>query len=112
MGQSLAHGARSSLGDIRGFAFDLDGTIWAGPTLLPGAADLVAALRGSKRPVVFASNSSRHGAPILAERLTTMGIPAAETDVVAAFDLVGRAILHRLGPVRVLPLGTLDLSGL
>ena len=25
--------ARSSLGEIRGFAFDLDGTIWAGPEL-------------------------------------------------------------------------------
>ncbi len=30
-----------SLADIRGFAFDLDGCIWAGSTLLPGAADLV-----------------------------------------------------------------------
>src|SRR3954453_7567310 len=112
MGESQAHGPRSSLGEIRGFAFDLDGTIWAGPTLLPGAADLVAALRGSKLPVVFASNSSRHGAAILAERLTTMGIPAAEADGVAAFDLVGGAIHHRLGPFRVLPLGTLDLSEL
>src|SRR4051794_39973459 len=112
MGESRAHRARSSLGEIRGFAFDLDGTIWAGPTLLPGAADLVAALRGSKLPVVFASNSSRHGAAILADRLTTMGIPAGEADVVAAFDLVGRAILHRLGPVRVMPLGTRDLSDL
>src|SRR3954468_12214339 len=112
MGESVAHEPRWSLEDIRGFAFDLDGAIWAGPTLLPGAADLVAALRGSKRPGVFASNSSRHGAAILAERLTTTGIPAAETDVVAAFDLVGRAILHRLGPVRVMPLGTRDLSDL
>jgi 4-nitrophenyl phosphatase len=112
MGGSTGHAARPSLGDIRGFAFDLDGTIWAGPTLLPGAAELVAALRGARLPVVFASNSSRHGAKVLADRLAAMGIPAGEADVVAAFDLVGREILHRLGPVRVMPLGTRDLSEL
>jgi 4-nitrophenyl phosphatase len=112
MEESTAHSARPSLGDVRGFAFDLDGTIWAGPTLLPGAAELVAALRGAGLPLVFASNSSRHGAKVLADRLATMGIPAVETDVVAAFDLVGRAILHRMGPVRVLPLGTRDLADL
>ena len=44
--------------ELRGFAFDLDGTIWEGPRLLPGA---VGAGRGpagvAGSPVVFASNS-------------------------------------------------------
>src|SRR5262245_49739693 len=70
-------GARwGSLGEIRGIAFDLDGTIWAGPTLLPGACELVSELRASGLPVVFASNSSRHGSALLAQRLTSMGIAA------------------------------------
>ena len=102
----------SSLGAIRGFAFDLDGTIWAGPTLLPGAAELVANLRGAGLGVVFASNSSRHGSALLARRLTAMGIVADDGDVVAAFDLVGDEILRRLGPLRVMPLGTSDLADL
>jgi 4-nitrophenyl phosphatase len=100
------------LGRIRGFAFDLDGTIWAGPTLLPGAGEFVADLRRSGLPVVFASNSSRHGAAILARRLTEMGIHASGNDVVAALDLVGEEIRRRLGRVRVLPLGTSDLAEL
>ncbi|MGZ5974743.1 MAG: HAD-IIA family hydrolase [Isosphaeraceae bacterium] len=102
----------SSLGAIRGFAFDLDGTIWAGPKLLPGAAELVANLRGAGLGVVFASNSSRHGSALLARRLTAMGIVADDGDVVAAFDLVGDEILRRLGPLRVMPLGTSDLADL
>ena len=53
-----------SLGDLRGFVFDLDGTIWEGPTLLPGAAELVADLRDEGLGVVFASNCSRHGSPL------------------------------------------------
>ena len=101
-----------SLGRIRGFAFDLDGTIWAGPALLPGAGELIAALRGAGVRVVFASNSSRQGSLLLARRLTEMGIDAGQTDVVAAFDLVGDEILHRLGRVRVMPLGTRELADL
>ncbi|WP_165219256.1 HAD-IIA family hydrolase [Aquisphaera insulae] len=101
-----------SLGRLRGFAFDLDGTIWAGSTLLPGAIELVAALRSSDIPVVFASNSSRHGAAVLAARLTGMGISAGERDVVAAFDLVADEIVRRLGRVRVLPLATADMDEL
>src|SRR4051794_17445324 len=109
---SGAGGERISLGMIRGFAFDLDGTVWAGPSLLPGAPELISTLRGAGLPVVFASNSSRHGASLLAHRLTTLGIPAGAADVVTAFDLVGEEILRRLGPSRVLPLGTTDLAEL
>src|SRR5271166_5160414 len=112
MAERRASGDPSSLGEIRGFAFDLDGTIWAGPTLLPGAAELVANLRGAGLGVVFASNQSRHGSALLARRLTAMGIDADDSDVVAAFDLVGDEILRRLGPLRVMPLGTIDLDDL
>jgi 4-nitrophenyl phosphatase len=102
----------ASLARIRGFAFDLDGTIWAGPTLLPGAADLVHELREAGVPLLFVSNSSRHGSAVLARRLTDLGIAAGEHDVAAAFDLVAEEILGRLGRVRVMALGTRDLSDL
>ncbi|MGC1722111.1 MAG: HAD hydrolase-like protein, partial [Isosphaeraceae bacterium] len=75
-------------------------------------AELVANLRGAGLGVVFASNSSRHGSALLARRLTAMGIVADDGDVVAAFDLVGDEILRRLGPLRVMPLGTSDLADL
>jgi HAD superfamily hydrolase (TIGR01450 family) len=101
-----------SLGNIRGFAFDLDGTIWAGRTLLPGAGEFVADLRKAGLPVVFASNSSRQGAATLARRLTEMGIDAGERDVLTAFDLVGEEIRREMGRVRVMPLGTSDLAEL
>ncbi len=111
--EGIGPGADSpSLGRIHGFAFDLDGTIWAGPTLLPGAGELVAALRGAGVRVVFASNSSRQGSSLLAQRLTEMGIDASDGDVVTAFDLVGDEILHRLGRVRVMLLGTRELADL
>jgi HAD superfamily hydrolase (TIGR01450 family) len=109
---SSAIGDRMSLKSVRGFAFDLDGTVWAGPALLPGAAELISALRLSGLAVVFASNSSRHGSDLLARRLTALGIATGVADVVTAFDLVGDEILHRLGSARVLLLGTDDLAEL
>lgn len=101
----------TSLRTIRGFAFDLDGTIWAGPRLLPGAAEIVAAMRDAGLAVVFASNSSRQGSAALARELTRLGVPASPRDVIAAFDLTAAEMLQRVGPAAVLALGTDDLSG-
>ena len=95
---------------LEGFAFDLDGTLWAGQTLLPGAAELIAALQQGGRRVVALSNSSRARASELSERLQRLGISMPPTDVVAAIELVGETIRRRLGPVRVLPLGAPELA--
>jgi glycerol-1-phosphatase len=93
----------------RGFAFDLDGCIWAGSTLLPGARELVEALRAAGRGVVFVTNSSRERAGQIAARLTRLGIPAAANDVLAALDLLGETIRRRVGAASVLPLGTVEM---
>jgi 4-nitrophenyl phosphatase len=99
----------SRLRRLRGFVFDLDGTIWEGPRLLPGAAELVSELRSAGLGVVFASNCSRYGAGVLRDRLAGLGIEALETEVVSAFDLVGAEIRRRLGPQPVLVVGTEEL---
>jgi HAD superfamily hydrolase (TIGR01450 family) len=93
------------LGTLRGFAFDLDGCIWAGPTLLPGAAELVKGLREAGCRVVYVTNSSRERAAGIAGKLTRLGIPTPPSDVLAALDLLGETIRRRVGPARVLALG-------
>jgi len=98
-----------NLRELGGFAFDLDGTLWAGASLLPGADAFVAALREAGRRVVFLSNNSRHGSVELAARLTRLGIPAVPAEMIAALDLLGETIHRRMGASRVLPLGTAPL---
>jgi len=98
-----------SLRELRGFVFDLDGTIWEGPRLLPGAAALIADLRAEGLGVVFASNCSRYGAGVLRDRLAELGIDATAAQVVSAFDLVGAEVRRRLGPLPVLAVGTDEL---
>jgi len=99
-----------ALRDLRGFSFDLDGTIWEGPQLLAGAAELVGDLRDEGLGVVFASNCSRHGAPLLCQQLEDLGISVAAPDMFTPFDLVGDEIKRRLGPVPVLVIGTTEVA--
>src|SRR6185295_10344061 len=40
----------------RGWLFDLDGTVYLGEALIPGADEVIAALRADGRRVVFLSN--------------------------------------------------------
>jgi HAD superfamily hydrolase (TIGR01450 family) len=100
----------SMLRDLRGFAFDLDGTIWEGRALLPGAAELVSEIRAAGLNVVFASNCSRSGAGPLSRQLHELGITAAPREVLTPFDLVGGEVKRRMGPVPVLVIGTEELS--
>jgi 4-nitrophenyl phosphatase len=102
--------ALGKLSRLCGFVFDLDGTIWEGTRLLPGAVELCAELKAAGLAVVFASNCSRHGSEPLRHQLADLGIATRPSEVVSAFDLVGDEIRRRLGPVRVLAIGTEDLA--
>jgi HAD superfamily hydrolase (TIGR01450 family) len=98
------------LRDLRGFAFDLDGTIWEGPTLLPGAIEFITDLRAAGLEVVFASNCSRSGSDLLSRRLAQLGITVDPDKILTPFDLVGGEVKRKLGPVPILVIGTEDLS--
>ncbi len=57
------------------YIFDLDGTIYLGDELLPGAARLVTELRAQDRHVRFISNNPTKNPYQYAEKLTRLGLP-------------------------------------
>ncbi|GGM05209.1 HAD-IIA family hydrolase [Nakamurella endophytica] len=59
-----------------GYVFDLDGTIYLGDDLLPGARELVAGLRQRGAKVLFVSNNPTKDPELYAAKLTRLGIPA------------------------------------
>lgn len=65
---------------------DLDGVVWLSGVPIPGAADAIASLRGSGRPVLFATNNARSTRREHLERLAAAGIPAAEHDLLTSAD--------------------------
>ena len=64
------------------YLFDLDGTIYLGEELLPGALQLLAHLRETKRRVVFLSNNPTLDRAMYVSKLTKLGIQVAPEEVV------------------------------
>jgi HAD superfamily hydrolase (TIGR01450 family) len=84
-----------------GYAFDLDGTVYLGEQLLPGAAEAIAELRAGGSHVAFVTNNPLRRPADYAARLRGLGLPAGPEDVVTALDaLVGYlAAWHPGAPV-------------
>jgi arabinose operon protein AraL len=81
----------------RGWLFDLDGTIYLGDRLIPGAAGVIAALRADGRPLCFLSNKPLETRADYAAKLTRLGIPT-EPDQVINSSLVLARHLRDLDP--------------
>jgi HAD superfamily hydrolase (TIGR01450 family) len=92
------------LAGLRGFVFDLDGCVWNGDVLNPGAAELLDALHAAGRGLAFVSNNSRATGADLRARLHRLGVTVAE-HVLTPLEIIGATIAERFGPSRVLVIG-------
>jgi phosphoglycolate/pyridoxal phosphate phosphatase family enzyme len=81
----------------RGWLFDLDGTVYLGESLIPGAGEVIAALRGAGRRVAFLSNKPLQTREEYALKLSRLGVPAAPDDVINS-SLVLARYLRDLDP--------------
>ena len=70
----------------RGYAFDLDGTIYLGDKLIDGADEVIAALRATGARVVFVTNKPLETSADYASKLSRLGIPTEPADVISALD--------------------------
>lgn len=64
------------------YVFDLDGTVYLGDELLPGARATIETLRGSDRPVRFLSNNPTRDPSQYAEKLERLGVPTPPEEIV------------------------------
>ncbi|PYM12028.1 MAG: haloacid dehalogenase, partial [Candidatus Rokuibacteriota bacterium] len=97
------------LADLRGFVFDLDGCVWNGDRLNPGAGELLAALDRDGRRLGFITNNSRATGADVRERLHRLGVTSADT-VLTPLEIIGETIAERFGFSRVLVIGAAELS--
>jgi HAD superfamily hydrolase (TIGR01457 family) len=79
------------------FLFDLDGVIYRGNEVVPGAPDAVARIRGMGKGIAFVTNNSGRTPDAVATKLTGLGVPAKPADVetsalVTAALLAGRGV--------------------
>lgn len=88
----------------RGWLFDLDGTVYRGEALVPGADETIAVLRADGRRVAFLSNKPLETRDDYARKLTRLGVPAAPDDVVNSSLVLARhlAALDAGAPIFVI----------
>lgn len=69
-----------------GFVLDLDGTVYLGDDLLPGAAGAVNRIRLSGRRLLYLTNKPLEPSSAYAQRLGELGLPTATHEVVSSLD--------------------------
>jgi HAD superfamily hydrolase (TIGR01450 family) len=80
---------------LRAVAFDLDGTLYLGSEVVPGAPEIVAHVRGTGLDVLFLANSNTANPRRLQERLASLGIAAATEEIYSSATAAARYVAER-----------------
>jgi 5'-nucleotidase len=94
----------------RGVIFDLDGCVWNGTEVTPGARELITELGRQARGVAFLTNNSRATARDISARLAALGIEADPGRVLTPLEILGDFIRERHGLSRVLVIGAEEMA--
>jgi HAD superfamily hydrolase (TIGR01450 family) len=87
-----------------GYVFDLDGTIYLGENRLPGAKRLIEKLRELDKKVVFLSNNPTKDPKMYAEKLTRLGLPTSEDEVINTVVTMTRWLVQNHPEATVFPI--------
>jgi arabinose operon protein AraL len=90
---------------IDGFLFDLDGTLYLGDQALPGAVEVLAELRRRGKRLQFISNKPLESRLSYAHRLTRLGIPAMEDDILTSAFVLARYLAEHHPGLRLYVIG-------
>jgi 4-nitrophenyl phosphatase len=88
----------------RAYLFDLDGTVYLGDELLPGARRLIEALRERDLPVRFLSNNPTKDPEQYAAKLTSLGLPTPVAEIVNTVVTMTRWLLDNAPDAVVYPI--------
>src|SRR5579862_8302516 len=91
---------------LRAALLDLDGVMYRGAQLCHGAAEFVSSMRRIGVRPFFLSNNSRAAAGSVASKLTQLGVPVREEEVVTAAELMVQYLAARRQKGRAAVIGS------
>lgn len=94
----------SILDEYQGFVFDLDGTVYLGEDLLPGARSVIDEIRRNQCPLLYLTNKPLQTSSEYAEKLTRLGLPTEVDEVVSSLDALVTYLRAAHPGARVLPI--------
>lgn len=107
----LAPDTKARLGRIRGYLLDMDGTLYIGGQAVPGAVELLAALRAAGRPHLVLTNNSSKARSRYRERLALLGMPVPLSAVLTSGGASAEWLRDHTALRRPYVLGTPALKG-
>jgi HAD superfamily hydrolase (TIGR01450 family) len=87
-----------------GYVFDLDGTIYLGDELLPGAKRLILKLRELGKRVIFLSNNPTKDPKMYAEKLGKLGLKTPASEIVNTVVTMTEWLLRNQPEATVFPI--------
>jgi len=100
---------RSFMKELEGFVFDLDGTVYLGERALPGAVGCITELRHRRKHIIFVSNKPLEPAHAYAEKLTRLGLPTSETEIITSAYVLGTYLSQTEPGLRLYVIGESNL---
>ncbi len=95
---------------IRCFLFDMDGTVYLGDHLLPGARELLAHLEAAGLPFYFITNNSSRSRSDYAAKLRRLGLPYGEDHIFTSGEATAFYLLKLKPGARLFVVGTPSLE--
>ena len=94
----------------RGYLFDLDGTIYLGRELLPGAAAMLDELRSTASKLVFLSNNPTRDPQMYVDKLAGLGIAAGLHEILNTVVTMTAWLLEHAADKKIFVIGELPLQ--
>ncbi len=91
--------------DFQAYVFDLDGTVYLGDTLLPGAKETIAAIRKRGKKVLFLSNNPLSTRQDYFKKLTGLGIQLSLAEIITSSVVLCRHLRQSASGAAVYPIG-------
>jgi HAD superfamily hydrolase (TIGR01457 family) len=89
---------------------DMDGTIYKGRNIIPGAKEMVEFLLAEKIPFVFLTNDSSHTRDYYYEKLTSMGFKITKEHILSSTIATARFIKERRSGKKVFVVATPEVT--
>ncbi len=91
------------------YIFDLDGTVYLGDALLPTAGETITRLRERGARTVFLSNNPTHSRAEYAAKLTRLGLPTPESDIIHSSTVLCDYLQAHMPAARLFVIGEAPL---
>ncbi len=102
--------AAEQIKNIKCFLFDMDGTVYLGRKLIPGAKDTLNAIRESGKRICFLTNNSSVDAATYVAKLNSLGIDANMNEVYTSGQATCEYLLNHYAHAKIYLMGTRRLQ--